>query len=222
MAWFTKKEWKNRLAEFAGRRTLTDVATGTSQVVDVARNEGTISQEGDAFSAANMNDFEQRILEGFIQAENAATDLNQNFQDGVNTIVSAVNTKAGTSLTGANTPAEIADVITNIKTKPTIKSGKTYAKSCGGSSCSMTAGCYEYYVVVTFSCKADVTPTISVTNGAKTVLQSQKAPVSSANDYITYTTILKIVTTKTASVVKVSYSSSEWGDYTCDWIGLVL
>lgn len=78
MAWFTKKEWKNRLAEFAGRRTLTDVATGASQVVDVARNEGTISQEGDAFSAANMNEFEQRILEGFTQAENATTELNQN------------------------------------------------------------------------------------------------------------------------------------------------
>jgi hypothetical protein len=78
MAWFTKKEWKNRLAEFAGRRTLTDVATGASQVVDVARNEGTISQEGDAFSAANMNEFEQRILEGFTQAENATTVLNQN------------------------------------------------------------------------------------------------------------------------------------------------
>lgn len=116
MAWFAKKEWKNRLAEFAGRRTLTDVATGASQVVDVARSEGTISQEGDAFSAANMNEFEQRILEGFTQAENANTELNKNFQDGVNTIVSAVNTKAGTSLTGANTPAEIADVITNIET----------------------------------------------------------------------------------------------------------
>ena len=77
MAWFTKKEWKNRLAEFAGRRTLTDVATGASQVVDVARNEGTISQEGDAFSAANMNEFEQRILEGFTQAEKATTELNQ-------------------------------------------------------------------------------------------------------------------------------------------------
>lgn len=78
MAWFTKKEWKNRLAEFAGRRTLTDVATGSSQVVDVARNEGTISQEGDAFSAANMNEFEQRILEAFLAAENANTELNQN------------------------------------------------------------------------------------------------------------------------------------------------
>lgn len=78
MAWFTVKEWKNRLAEFAGRRTLTNVSTGTSQVVDVARNEGTISQEGDAFSAANMNDFEQRILEGFNKAESANNELNKN------------------------------------------------------------------------------------------------------------------------------------------------
>lgn len=51
------------------------------------------------------------------------SQLNKNFRDGVNTIVSAVNTKAGTTLTGANTPAEIAEVITNIKTdvKHTVK-----------------------------------------------------------------------------------------------------
>ena len=58
---FIKKEWKDRLAEFAGRRTLTDIATGISQTVDVTRAEGQISQIGDAFSAQNMNDLEQRI-----------------------------------------------------------------------------------------------------------------------------------------------------------------
>lgn len=109
MAWFTKKEWKNRLAEFAGRRTLTDVATGASQVVDVARNEGTISQEGDAFSAANMNEFEQRILEGFTQAENATTELNQkctnletSFQDGCSTIASAITAMGVTTANNAS------------------------------------------------------------------------------------------------------------------------
>lgn len=78
MAWFTKKEWKNRLVEFAGRRKLTNVASGTSEIFDVSRNEGVVSQEGDAFSAANMNDFEQRIFEGFTNAENSANALSQN------------------------------------------------------------------------------------------------------------------------------------------------
>ena len=62
---FVPKEWKARLVEFAGRRTLTNVSTGETAVYDVARNEGTVSQEGDAFSAANMNDLETRISTEF-------------------------------------------------------------------------------------------------------------------------------------------------------------
>lgn len=40
--------------------------------------------------------------------------LKTNFQDGVNQIIGAVNTKAGTQLDGSNTPAEISAVISNI------------------------------------------------------------------------------------------------------------
>lgn len=58
---FVKKEWKDRLVEFAGRRKLNNAETGESMVVDVERAEGQISQVGDAFSAENMNDLEQRI-----------------------------------------------------------------------------------------------------------------------------------------------------------------
>lgn len=63
---FQKKTWKDRLVEFAGRRKLTTVSSsGNDTVVDVVRNEGAVSQEGDAFSASNMNDLEQRIYEEF-------------------------------------------------------------------------------------------------------------------------------------------------------------
>ncbi len=60
---FARKTWKDRMVEFAGRRSLTKVsgsADGT-MIVDVARSEGNVSQAGDAFSAENMNDLEQRI-----------------------------------------------------------------------------------------------------------------------------------------------------------------
>lgn len=66
---FVKKTWKDRLTEFAGRRQLTRVSgdpNGT-MVVDVTRAEGTVSQAGDAFSSANMNDLEQRIADEFTQ-----------------------------------------------------------------------------------------------------------------------------------------------------------
>lgn len=72
---FVKKEWKDRFTEFAGRRRLTDVETGAETVVDVERDEGLVSQAGDAFSAVNMNDLEQRIYDALepqnITAESA-------------------------------------------------------------------------------------------------------------------------------------------------------
>lgn len=62
---FIKKIWKDRISEFPNRRTLTKVAGSVdgNLVVDVARNEGLISQVGDAYNSANMNDLEQRIAD---------------------------------------------------------------------------------------------------------------------------------------------------------------
>lgn len=75
MAWFAAKEWKNRLVEFAGRRSLKNVSTNETTVYDVTRNEGQVSQEGDSFSATTMNDLEQRISDAFAEAEEANTQL---------------------------------------------------------------------------------------------------------------------------------------------------
>lgn len=61
---FTKKTWKNRIAEYINRRLIT-MEDGSTNLVTVARDEGTISQEGDAFNAVNMNDLEDRIEAGF-------------------------------------------------------------------------------------------------------------------------------------------------------------
>lgn len=85
---FSKKTWKDRLAEYAGRRKITNVSTGSSQIVDVERSEGTVSEEGSAFSAANMNDLEQRIGDGF-------DDVNKNITI-TNTNLAKVKTYVGT------------------------------------------------------------------------------------------------------------------------------
>lgn len=61
---FIKKIWKDRISEFPTRRSLTKT-DGSSELVTVARSEGMISEEGDAFSAENMNDFENRVANGF-------------------------------------------------------------------------------------------------------------------------------------------------------------
>lgn len=71
---FVPKEWKDRLVEFSGRRKLTNVATGEEIIVDVARNEGAVSQEGDAVNAANFNDLEHRVKDGFDEINADLTD----------------------------------------------------------------------------------------------------------------------------------------------------
>jgi len=73
---FVKKTWKNRIAEYINRRLLTN-EDGSTNLVTVARDEGTISQEGDAFNAANMNDLEDRIEAGFADVSQSLNKLNE-------------------------------------------------------------------------------------------------------------------------------------------------
>lgn len=76
--WFTPKEWKARLVEFAGRRLLRNVANGETVTYDVSRSEGKVSQEGDAFNTKNMNDLEQRISNGFAKVKTNLNAINDN------------------------------------------------------------------------------------------------------------------------------------------------
>lgn len=82
---FAKKTWKDRIAEFPTRRRLTK-EDNTSELVTVAREEGTLSQEGDAFSAENMNDLESRIDAEFTEV-NGKLSLLQHYKviEGTNT-----------------------------------------------------------------------------------------------------------------------------------------
>lgn len=60
---FEKKTWVNRQSEHPARRRLTP--TGNDNEYDVARAEGVIMEDGDAFDAETMNDLEKRVAEGF-------------------------------------------------------------------------------------------------------------------------------------------------------------
>lgn len=68
---FVKKTWKDRQSEYPNRRTLTS-EDGSAQLVTVSREEGAITEEGDAFNAENMNDLEERIA-------SALTDISEAF-----------------------------------------------------------------------------------------------------------------------------------------------
>ena len=79
--WFTLKEWKARLVEFAGLRLLRNVENGETVTYDVSRSEGQVSQEGDAFNTKNMNDLEQRVANGFANAKTAVDALSKDLQN---------------------------------------------------------------------------------------------------------------------------------------------
>ena len=57
---FVKKTWKDRISQYPNRRSITD-SNGIVKTVTVGRDEGTVTQAGDAFNAQNMNDLENRI-----------------------------------------------------------------------------------------------------------------------------------------------------------------
>lgn len=99
---FAKKTWKNRIAEYINRRRLT-MEDGSTNLVTVARDEGTISQEGDAFNAANMNDLEDRIEAGFDEVNQSLTDIGECVILGQ------------TSSTSENNQIELPDDINNYK-----------------------------------------------------------------------------------------------------------
>lgn len=73
---FSKKTWVDRQVEYAGRRKLTNISTGATEVVDVTRNEGVVSAEGDAFNASNMNGLENRIYNTFADVTKVYTNIN--------------------------------------------------------------------------------------------------------------------------------------------------
>lgn len=89
MALFTKKTWKNRLSEYPNRRKLTK-ENGTTELVTVARSEGTVSQEGDAFSAANMNNLENRISKA-IGTGDIPEDLGTDIISAINALNTGLN-----------------------------------------------------------------------------------------------------------------------------------
>ena len=60
---FEVKEWADRQVQYPGRRKL--MPTIIENVYDIERAEGTISEPGNAFDAANMNDLESRIRSAF-------------------------------------------------------------------------------------------------------------------------------------------------------------
>lgn len=58
---YVSKTWVDRQSEYPTRRILTDTTTLETQQVTVTRDEGTVTEVGDAWDSTNMNAMESRI-----------------------------------------------------------------------------------------------------------------------------------------------------------------
>lgn len=77
MAFFNIRQWLDRISEHPNRRTLTNVNDPTDvQTYDLSRAEGTVSVQGTALTAANLNDLEGRIASAFTAVDNAMPEAN--------------------------------------------------------------------------------------------------------------------------------------------------
>ena len=94
---FSLKTWVNRISEYPNRRKLTH-EDGSTELVTVARAEGQISAEGNAFSAEEMNDLENRIKGGFDEVNRSLTDSIPQILTKCEEIKSAVDAISSTSL----------------------------------------------------------------------------------------------------------------------------
>ena len=107
---FSLKTWVNRISEYPNRRKLTHEDCST-ELVTVARAEGQISAEGNAFSAEEMNDLENRIKGGFDEVNQSLRELNEGmiFND-VRTGVVTVLPNSDISISD-NTPINFKDYV---------------------------------------------------------------------------------------------------------------
>lgn len=98
MAQFEDKTWVDRVSEQPQRRLLTPTDGSTPMTVDVTRQEGLVVQEGDVFSANNMNDLEQRIKTAIDANDSAISSVTQKAntnQENLSTLSGTVTTLNG-------------------------------------------------------------------------------------------------------------------------------
>lgn len=107
---FNLKTWVNRISEYPNRRKLTH-EDGSTELVTVARAEGQISAEGNAFSAEEMNDLENRIKGGFDEVNRSLRELNEGMiYNDVRTGVVTVLPNSDISISD-NTPINFKDYV---------------------------------------------------------------------------------------------------------------
>lgn len=138
---FSLKTWVNRISEYPNRRKLTH-EDGSTELVTVARAEGQISVEGNAFSADEMNDLENRIKGGFDEVSQSLDDTKKSVSDGKSSIASAITNNGVTTAsdaTFATLASKVQELATN-RYNSGYNSGYAAAENNGGNCATWLYG----------------------------------------------------------------------------------
>ena len=97
MSIFSKKTWKDFIAEYPNRRKIKNVDTQEEQIVEVQLDVGTIQENGDKWQMSSMNDLEDRIDSAFEDIEDSVSvyveEASEYADDAAASSVNALNRK---------------------------------------------------------------------------------------------------------------------------------
>lgn len=140
---YNRKTWVDRNSQYPSRRVITNVNDPTDiKTVDVVRDEGNITTDGDVFDANTMNNLEGRIANEFTAVNSKIGDLQNLDTTEKSNIVGAINeVVAGGGGGGSSTLAGLTDTsISSPANGQVLKYNSTSSKwenaneSGGGSS----------------------------------------------------------------------------------------
>lgn len=163
---YAKKTWLQRIVSLPGRRRLT--STGTEDVYDMSRAEGEIIQEGDAWSAANMNDMEGRIEAGLdekLDVTKVVEDLNvteEGYALGAKTAgeaIAALNDSLNSVLTYIDVTITMNSVASGGYASSQITNVSNHAKLIGHTVMNMS---YSPHFIVSVNQSSDLLTTFNV------------------------------------------------------------
>ena len=187
---FITKEWVDRLVEFAGRRKLSNVSTGEETIVDVAREEGIVLQEGNAFGATEMNDLEQRIADGFNSLNDSLGGITQFIIDESTGKITGYKTKVGADTVFPFKSFEFENLVPTVLSKSITISDAIIGK--------------HYLITRTRGTDLGISDTMLIKSGATTIWESECGITQYAGIDMAYVQATESVITVNGTTGKVS------------------
>ena len=190
---FNRFTWLDRVGQHLNRRILTK-QDGSTETVDVARGDDSITVEGTPFAAETMNSLENRIAAAFEEGNAQFTTVGTNIQDlkddveaiyyganRVNYIENRCLLDDGSIVTASGYCVTPTLYLPESDTRTLLWGCRTHT-NVGGSGHDMALIVYDGAGAVLATYKARMTSYVTIPAGAKTVVASFYIPDTAENN----------------------------------------